>query len=68
MAWIYIPMETGERINHICAKHAVMKGKCDCPLWDACNYANDLSKSDSENTRIFEQGMANALAAYEAGE
>lgn len=66
MSWLYIPADTGERISEICNKH-FKRGcsACDCPLWPACNYSNDLSKTDAENTRIFEQGMAAALAAIE---
>ena len=41
------------------------RGACDCPLWPACSYSNDLTKSNAENTRIFEQGMAAALAALD---
>ena len=64
MAWLYIPAETGERIETICNQHYNPgRGACDCPLWPACNYSNDLTKSSAENTRIFEQGMAAALAA-----
>ena len=40
-------------------------GACDCPLWPACSYSNDLTKSNAENARIFEQGMAAALAALD---
>lgn len=68
MSWIHIPKEQGERISQICNQHFVLKGQCDCPLWDACNYANDLSKSSSENTRIFERGMVDALEVYELTE
>lgn len=66
MAWLYIPAETGERIETICSQHYNPgRGACDCPLWPACNYSNDLTKSNAENTRIFEQGMAAALAALD---
>lgn len=66
MAWLYIPAETGERIETICNQHYnARRGACDCPLWPACSYANDLTKSNAENTRIFEQGMAAALAALD---
>lgn len=65
MSWIYIPADTGERISEICNKHFKRRGACNCPLWPACNYANDLSKTDAENTRIFEMAMAAALAAIE---
>ena len=64
MAWLYIPAETGERIETICNQHYNPgRGACDCPLWPACSYSNDLTKSSAENTRIFEQGMAAALSA-----
>lgn len=66
MAWLYIPAETGERIETICNQHYNPgRGACDCPLWPACSYSNDLTKSSAENTRIFEQGMAAALAALD---
>lgn len=66
MAWLYIPAETGERIEIVCDQHYNPgRGACDCPLWSACNYSNDLTKSSAENTRIFEQGMAAALAALD---
>lgn len=66
MAWLYIPAETGERIETICNQHYNPgRGACDCPLWPACSYSNDLTKSNAENTRIFEQGMAAALAALD---
>lgn len=66
MSWPYIPAETGERIETICKQHYnTGRGVCNCPLWSACNYSNDLSKSSAENTRIFEQGMAAALAALD---
>lgn len=53
MAWLYIPAETGERIETICNQHYNPgRGACDCPLWPACNYSNDLTKSSAENTRI----------------
>ena len=66
MAWLYIPAETGERIETICNQHYnPVRGACDCPLWPACSYSNDLTKSSAENTRIFEQGMAAALAALD---
>lgn len=66
MAWLYIPAETGERLETICNQHYNPgRGACACPLWAACNYSNDLSKSSAENPRIFEQGMAAALAAME---
>lgn len=55
MAWLYIPAETGERIETICNQHYNPgRGACDCPLWPACSYSNDLTKSSAENTRIFE--------------
>ena len=55
MAWLYIPAETGERIETICNQHYnAGRGACDCPLWPACSYSNDLTKSNAENTRIFE--------------
>lgn len=67
MAWLYIPAETGERIETICNQHYNPgRGACDCPLWPACSYSNDLTKSNAENTRIFEQGMASALAALDS--
>lgn len=66
MAWLYIPAETGERIETICNQHYNPgRGACDCPLWPACSYSNDLTKSNAENTRIFEQGMAAALAVLD---
>lgn len=66
MSWLYIPAETGERIETICNQHYNPgRGACDCPLCPACNYSNDLTKSSAENTRIFEQGMAAALAALD---
>ena len=66
MAWLYIPAETGEHIETICNQHySPGRGACDCPLWPACSYSNDLAKSNAENTRIFEQGMAAALAALD---
>lgn len=53
MAWLYIPAETGERIETICNQHYNPgRGACDCPLWPACSYSNDLTKSNAENTRI----------------
>lgn len=65
MAWLYIPAETGERIETICNQHYNPgRGACDCPLWPACSYSNDLTKSNAENTRIFEQGMAADLSYY----
>ena len=34
MAWLYIPAETGERIETICNQHYNPgRGACDCPLW-----------------------------------
>lgn len=67
MAWLYIPAETGERIETICnQRYNPGRGTCDCPLWPACSYSNDLTKSNAENTRIFEQGMAAALAALDS--
>lgn len=37
MAWLYIPAETGERIETICNQHYNPgRGACDCPLWPAC--------------------------------
>ena len=66
MSWLYIPAKTGERIEAICNQHYNPgRGACDCPLWPACSYSNDLTKSNAENTRIFEQGMAAALAALD---
>ena len=66
MAWLYIPAETGERIETICNQHYnAGRGACDCPLWPACSYSNDLTKSNAENTRIFEQGMAAEQEAEE---
>lgn len=66
MSWLYIPAETGERIEAICNQHYNPgRGACACPLWAACNYSNDLSKPSAENTRIFEQGMAAALATLD---
>ena len=63
MSWLHISAETAAEIETICNEHFKNRGTCDCPLWNACNYSNDLSKTDEENTRIFEQGMAAALAS-----
>ena len=66
MSWLYISPETGKRLDEICDQHYENgRGVCDCPLWSACNYSNDLSKTDEENTRIFEQGMAAKLSEIE---
>lgn len=63
-SWLYIPAEVGERIETICNQHFnPHRDPCNCPLWAACNYSNDLDKSAEENTRIFEYGMAAALDA-----
>ena len=49
--------------EEFCRRNWTRRGPCNCPLWAACNYSNDLSKSDSENERLFEEGLAAAAAA-----
>lgn len=64
MTWLYIPAEIGDRITVLCTAHYKISD-CDCPLRDACNRPNDPDKTDAENTRTWEEGMAAALLAFE---
>lgn len=49
--------ETEKRIEQeFCRRNWTQRGPCNCPLWPACNYSNDLSKTDEENEKLFEAG------------
>ncbi len=49
--------ETEKRIEQeFAAGTGRSAGPCNCPLWPACNYSNDLSKTDEENEKLFEAG------------
>ncbi len=67
--WVNIPMDVVYKLKGICAKHTLNNRRCDgCPLEEPCRYKNDPSKSDEENCRIFEAGLAAKLAEIEQKE
>ena len=67
--WVNIPMDVVYKLKGICAKHTLNNRRCyGCPLEEPCRYKNDPSKSDEENCRIFEAGLAAKLAEIEQKE
>lgn len=69
MSWLHIPADVGNRIEKICDKYFSLDKKCEgCPLEEPCGYENTPDKSDEENCRIFETGMAAKLAEIEKDE
>ena len=48
--------ETEKRIEQeFCRRNWTQRGPCNCPLWPACNYSNDLSKPTKRTKNFLKQ-------------
>ena len=67
--WVNIPTDVVYKLKGICVKHTLHNRRCDgCPLEEPCRYKSDPSKSDKENRRMFETGLAAKLTEIEQKE